>query len=674
MKLKWPTFGAYLILYNAERSAYPWRETITSALSFCDKVYVLECRSDDDTAKELESFRETLEDEKERLVINTAEKEWDMDDMAIVGNRKQEARSKVTEDWCVYLDADEILEVKNRADLVDLILHNHHLGHVFSVPYITFFGSPYTIGNFKDCENFWRWKIFRNLDAIGHGVHKNARKYDEDGCMYFDKADSDGCELINIETLDIMPSIMFMPGEYGQAGQVYTEQHPDHPITKAQIGDIFTRTMNDFPVVCYHYGWIDFEAKANNALHYWTKTKAFRTGIEHSELFDGLASKVEGEVWIDGGGCKKAKLEEWRAKPTIAVHPIQHPPVIQEHIANLTKPRILNISLDKYVEAGVPAWGRQLETALSEYEVVWYAFNGHAGNVPPEALENDKAEAFCKWIQEQGCDKDALVVFGDGFWASTYTGPARVVSVVHGLWSHPERDKWDDGLLEQRQHLFAKQLEYYKNAEELGHKLICVSPFIHEILKEEYGIDTTLIPNAIDPKPFQEAELPEGFETDKPIIMHAITSVNKGKDIREAFRDHELIKDKFHVMRLDEVEEKFQLTKAQAFKAASVIWAPTKWEASSYFLLEALAAEKPIVSYNTGILRSKKVQKTKLDLWDAGIRVVHTYDVNEFAHTVALAHMFAEKENTQGLEFLKRNKMLFSDWQAAMKQVVYEVL
>jgi hypothetical protein len=659
MKVKWPSFGAYIVFHNAETNGYPWRECVRNALEFCDKVYILEV---DSSEEDINAIYEEFSDNTANVVLKHGKNEWDMNDKAIVGKMKQKAREMVREDYCVYLDADEILQIKNPSVLVDMVLNNPR-ADVFAVPYFTFFGSPNQIGNFKDAENFWRWKIFRNLPHIGHGIHGAARQYDSEGKLYMDKAISDGCEIINLNTLEVMRALMFMPPHYIEAGNLYRTA-PTTAHEKAVITTMFSECINDFPIVCWHYGWINFEEKAKNALAYWTKTKAYADDEEHSKLFAGAPTEddeLTDEDYIT------TKMLEWSVLDTIPLHIREHPQVIKPKIAIQLRPKVLTVSLSAVGPFGVPKWNQALTEALSQYDVQNFSFNQYVANAPENANEAEKARSFIQWVQARKYDHEALVIFGDGFWASTYTGPAKVVSVIHGLWSHPLRDKWDDGLIEQRKQLFNYQIDYYKKAKDMGHTLICVSPFIHKILKDEYGVESILIPNAVD-LDFWDTINITSLEKDKPLILHGITSVNKGSDILKQIENHPLIKDRFDIGSIDEIAEHAGVHKAVAFKAADVAFLPTKWEASSYLLLECLANNLPVVAYRAGILNCTELQRM-----DSIGTIVDDYDVDVFAQ--AIVDTYENRiQYLCGRLFLQDNGMTTETWNERMRQLIYEVL
>ena len=660
MRAKMPTFGAYVVLHNAETNGYCWRECIRNALEFCNRVYILDV---DSSEEDHQAIYDEFSSER-GVVLKRIEGEWDMDDKSIVGRMKQKAREMVKDDYCVYLDADEILHVKNPEFLVDMILNNPQ-SEVYSVPYFTFFGSPYQIANFEQAENFWRWKIFRNLPHIGHGVHGEARKYDEDGKLYMDKAISDGCEIINLETLGVMPSLMFMPPQYGEAGNLYRTT-PKTLEEKSTITTLFSECLNDFPIVCWHYGWVNFEEKAKNALAYWTKTKAFKDGEEHSGLFQSLE-----DVYFEGEGLDEGKINQciqnWKDIDTIPLNVREHPEIIKPKLSSQAKPKVLTISLDNVGPFGVPKWNHTLREALGQYNVQSFSFNQHVSNSPENATEIEKSKSFIGWIRTRNYDKDALVIFADGFWASTYDGSAKVISVVHGLWSHPERDKWDEGLIEERKHLFDYQIDYYKRAKEMGHTLICVSPFIHKILEEEHGVESILIPNAVDQSFWDKINITT-LEKDKPLILHGITSVNKGSDILQRIENHPLIKDRFDIGSIDEIAVHADVPKAVAFKAADVAFLPTKWEASSYLLLECLANNLPIAAYRAGILNCEGLHRMD----SIGV-IVDDYDVDKFAQAIVDAYENRLKYLC-GRLFLQENEMTTKTWNTRMQQLIYEVL
>ena len=665
MKARLPNFGAYAVSYNVLNSDYPWMECIKTALEFCDSFYILDGHSTDGS---FEAIQEEFKDD-DRVKVVKSKEPWDMSISNIVGLMKQEARELVQESYCVYLDLDEIFKVRSKSDLIDMILNNSR-ADVFSVPYITFFGSPYQIGNFADSENFWRWKVFANKPHIGHGIHGKARKYDENGNLYLDKTVSDGCEIINLETLEVMPSLMFMPVQYAQAGQKYREV-PTDPEMKKKIGLVFSETIDDFPMVCLHYGWVNFETKAKNGLEYWTKTAAFRSGeVEHSRLFDkNYPSNPEtGETRMGEEGYIQNKVEEWSRKDIIKLRIRQHPEIMKPRLALQLKPKILNISLTSSGPFGVPKWGRHLETALKDYDVQHFSFTDYNTIAPPNVKEFNKAQSIIQHIKQNNNDKDAMIVFGDGFWAATYPGPAKVVSVVHGLWHHPLREKWgDDGLIEQRKELFNYQISYFKQAKEMGHTLVCVSPFIAKILKEEHDVDTIVIPNSID-LDFWDSIVLKNVESDRPLIMHGITSDNKGLDILPQIENHPLIKDRFDIASIDEIAAHANVPKEFVFKAANIAFLPTKWEASSYLLLECLANNLPIVAHRAGILNCTDLQH--IDNIGA---ILDDYDVDKFAQ--ALVDTYENRSKyTGGRMFVQDNGMTKEHWDKRIKSLIYEVM
>ena len=650
MNVNWPAFGAYLVMHNAEKSQYPWRECIKNALTYCNSVYILDCNDDDvDMTALQKEFGST-----QGVIVKRDADKWDMDDIAIIGKKKQKARQMVREEYCIYLDADEILYFKNYEALIDLVLNNVS-ADVIALPYVTFFGDPYKIANFKDAENYWRWKIFKNKPHIGHGIHRQAIKYDDNGRVYMDKTQSDGCEIINVNTLEIMPSLMFAPNAYLKAGELYRTVPTDEN-SKAHVALIFSELISSFPAVCYHYGWVDFERKARNGLQYWTQTKAYKTGVEHSKLFDGLEEDTIA-----------AKIAEWEAIDTIPLLVKDHPDVIKHYIGTQLKPKVLTVSLSSRGPFGVPKWNRMLAEGLEDYDVQRFAFEDHVSTFPKEAQEDHKSVSFMKWLTDNNFDQNSLAIFADGFWGAEYRGVSKVVSVIHGLWSHPLRDKWDDGLLTERRRLANIQLNYYAMAKELGHTLICVSPFIHKLLKDDFGIDSILIPNAVDLDFWDKIRI-ASVETDRPLILHGITSVNKGSDILKAVENHPLIKDKFDIGSIDEIAAHCNVPKEVVFKAADVAFLPTKWEASSYLLLECLANNLPIAAYRAGILNCTELEH----MGDIGV-IVDDYDVDAFAKAIVAAYEDRMKYK-MGRVFLQKNNMTTKTWNARMSKLIYEVL
>jgi glycosyltransferase involved in cell wall biosynthesis len=340
---------------------------------------------------------------------------------------------------------------------------------------------------------------------------------------------------------------------------------------------------------------------------------------------------------------------------------------MKERLAPQAKTKILNIGQDMKGAGGVAKWGRLLTDELDEYDIQTFSFTDYSTVVPPNALEFHKADSFINYLKQVEADKNAKVVIGDGFWASTYSGPAKVISIIHGLWHHPLREKhMDDGLVDLRKKLWEYQYEYFKKADSLGHTLVSCSPFVQKLLKEDFGIETKCIPNAIDLDFYDKIRI-GAIDSDRPLILHGILSQHKGLDILPAVENHPLIKDKFDIGTIDEIAKAGQCDKAATFKAADVGFMPSKWEASSYLLLEMLANNLPIVALRSGILYCKDLK---------GIdKIGIILDENDpKAYAEAIQEVYENKHKyMNGRQFLIENNMTLDKWTASMRKLIGEL-
>ena len=132
--------------------------------------------------------------------------------------------------------------------------------------------------------------------------------------------------------------------------------------------------------------------------------------------------------------------------------------------------------------------------------------------------------------------------------------------------------------------------------------------------------------------------------------------------------NHPLIKDRFDIGTVDEIAEAGGCDKAATFKAADVAFLPSKWEASSYLLLECLANNLPIVALRAGILHCPELKH----LDKIGI-ILDEYDADKFAEALVEVTENAHKYKS-GRLFIQENHMTKKHWDGRMKQLIYEVL
>ena len=250
--------------------------------------------------------------------------------------------------------------------------------------------------------------------------------------------------------------------------------------------------------------------------------------------------------------------------------------------------RILLISQSK-TDSGVPVWNRHFMERFPSAE--WWCWNDF-----PEwqnydnRSEPEKVMIFTKWLLDSGVYKADCPIIADGFWGA----PINVdwlISVAHGIWDHDRGDFQDN---------FQFQHSFWENHISQGRTVVAVSPFIQSRFKDRWGWDIPVIGNSIDLS--QWSPIKNKFNREKPIVLHGIKETNdnrKGSDVLPHIIER--LPD-FEVLQLNEACDKYGLDRATMLANADVVLTPTRFEANSYFMLEALACDVPVVSFATGLL------------------------------------------------------------------------
>ena len=642
MKIKYPRISGYCILKDAISRKIPFEQSIRSFAPVCDEIIVFDFQSQDGT---YERLREIMNDYAPKMIVYLSSEKWDSSRPDMFGYAKNIARSKCTGDWCLQFDGDEFLHEKDYDKILNLPL-KYPDAKVLDFLVFTPFGEYNKFGIFKGSENYWKWRLTKNIPEIQHGVHGAARQYDINGNMFFSKEKSDSCEYIDKNTLQVMSHApVFNPN----IEIIYQQllNNPNDRNLRNKFSVMFSNLIKE-NICVFHYSWFDFERKAENGINFWSNSYASKNNLgEHSNLFQGTS--------------KEELIEKWKKLPVVDLLVDLYPKNWSEQIKR--KPIIVNISLDRNNDAGVTRWGKELEKLISNnYEFRWFAFNDYATG--QSADESAKAKEFSTFLDKKGYLDGAKVIFADGFWGCGIPNDKPVISVIHGLWSDPERNKWEDGLSHIRTKLLDAQIKYWT---ETKHRRICVSNFIQKRLKEKYNINSELLSNGIDYDDFARASMSDkvlDFKYDKPIVIHGVTDYNKGTDIIIKLLD-KADKDNIELIKIDEAKHKFGLSKEEVFAVANLVFMPSKWEANSYLLLEALVAQKPIVAYNCGILREHKED------WNNLGKVVELYDADIM--WIAIKEVLARpKSNFSINDFLTKNQYSLGQWRKHIMKLIGE--
>jgi len=248
---------------------------------------------------------------------------------------------------------------------------------------------------------------------------------------------------------------------------------------------------------------------------------------------------------------------------------------------------------------GVPRWNRDF--------VAGFPGTKHFSwdDVPKAPIgassEWDAAFSLNMWLHlTKKVSKDDIII-SDGFWGERLSDLGyNVISVAHGIWSHLTKEDVDAGKQPDFPQHHAVQVKHRKDHLARGGKIVAVSDFISNQMRLQWGFDSRVINNAIDLEKFKPPTSRVPLE--RPLVIHGVTNSNKGFDhIRAVEKALDGIAD---VMLLDDAAKKLGVDKYEALGHASLVVQPSAYEGNSYFVLETLACDVPIVAYNVGLLNS----------------------------------------------------------------------
>ena len=268
-----PTLSGYTTTRNCIQQNYPWRESIKSALGFCDEVNVLDGGSTDGTWEALQEWAKN----EQKLKVKQFKRDWNAKRSAVFdGLQKALARTQCSEDFCWQFDVDEIVHESDYQRIHDLIKNFPKSISLLALPVIEYWGQ-------KDKVRVdvmpWKWRLSRNEPHITHGIPAAHRRFDENGELY--SLGSDGCDYIRSDTFEPIP-----------CGTFYT-QDIDALRQRALINDEalkeYTETLgaivSNLPSV-QHFSWWNIERKIKTYRDYWTKHWQQLRGDEYIDSAD----------------------------------------------------------------------------------------------------------------------------------------------------------------------------------------------------------------------------------------------------------------------------------------------------------------------------------------------------------------------------------------------------
>lgn len=254
---------------------------------------------------------------------------------------------------------------------------------------------------------------------------------------------------------------------------------------------------------------------------------------------------------------------------------------------------------------GVPRWNRDFIVGFPNAR--HYSWN----DVPEKSLALSGGHtAFSEWDAAstlgmylhvtKKVSRDDIII-ADGFWGEKLSELGyNVISVAHGIWSHLTAEDVALGKQPEFPVHNAYQVKHRSDHLRRGGKIVAVSDFISRQMNLQWGFESDVINNAVDLDKFKPVKKMSNW-SDSRLVIHGVTTQNKGLDHIEALKKA-LPNDR--VMLLDEAAEFLELPKYVALANADLVVQPSAYEGNSYFVLETLACDVPIVAYNVGLLES----------------------------------------------------------------------
>jgi hypothetical protein len=163
--------SGFSFVRNAVRLSYPVKEAVRSALSLVDE-FVIACGDSDDGTTE---FIRSIGDREIRII----ETVWNPDRFIrgrINADQTNIALDACTGDWCVYLQADEVLHEKDLPALREAMERYLHRPEIegFLFRYIHFFGS---YDRYQTAHNWYSREVRIVRNGIGVRSWKDAQGF-----------------------------------------------------------------------------------------------------------------------------------------------------------------------------------------------------------------------------------------------------------------------------------------------------------------------------------------------------------------------------------------------------------------------------------------------------------------------------------------------------------------
>jgi len=178
--------SGFTIVRNAVQFDYPFLESLQSLLPFVDELVINVGIGDDSTLEQIKLFAQQAEKSHPNKEIRFFESDWQLDNPEkkkgglILSEQTNLALDQCTGDWCLYLQADEVLHEDDHFNLRKALQHAHPRPEIDGLlfDYIHFYGSYDVIQQTRSAYRREGRMIRKNPGACSHGDAQSFRHVD----------------------------------------------------------------------------------------------------------------------------------------------------------------------------------------------------------------------------------------------------------------------------------------------------------------------------------------------------------------------------------------------------------------------------------------------------------------------------------------------------------------
>ncbi len=269
------------------------------------------------------------------------------------------------------------------------------------------------------------------------------------------------------------------------------------------------------------------------------------------------------------------------------------------------------------IPAGVEHFSELLKKVFPNLELL--AFDRLDQQTIPFLTEPFKAKAVCQHLLDHLDALQPETVLFNGLYGWSLPGKTSFskIGICHGTYASFSSNAMPGGLDRMRIQWIYRWFEQksFQNAD----GIISNSAFTKKILHQDYGLNSTVVPFAIDfsvfkPQPKKKARALLALPPEKKIVLFVgRPDYSKGFDLLEKMSQQNpawhfvcVTFPSAHSKTMDCRGPFDSKTLSQYYAASDAVLFPSRFESFGFVTLEALACHRPIVTTNFGIARELK--------------------------------------------------------------------